>query len=98
MVLDKIKGSYAIGIICDDFPDKLFALKKDNPLVIGIGENKNFIASDIAAVSDYTKRFYLLNDNEFAIIDNKNIMILDHDKNLVNKIEDRESNNKNRDH
>ncbi len=83
--IDKMCGTYALAIICSDFPDKLIAVKKDNPLVIGIGKNENFIASDITAIINYTRDAYLLNDGEVALIDAENIKIFDKDKTLVTK-------------
>lgn len=64
-------GSYALGIICDDIPDKIYAIKKDSPLIIGINENENFIASDVPAILKYTNKYIILKDNEIAEINNK---------------------------
>lgn len=61
-----LKGSFAIEVLCADIPNKIFVAKKDSPLVIGISENANYIASDIPAILSYTKDFYLLKDNEIA--------------------------------
>ena len=63
-----LKGSFAIEVICEDFPDKIIVAKKDSPLVIGTGADGNYIASDIPAILSYTKNFYLLEDNEIAEI------------------------------
>ena len=63
-----LKGSYAIEVLCEDSPDKIIVAKKDSPLVIGIGADGNYIASDIPAILSYTKNFYLLEDNEIAEI------------------------------
>ena len=49
-------GSYALGILCDDIPDTLYAIRKDSPLIVGIGENGNFIASDVPAILKYTNK------------------------------------------
>ncbi|MBQ9491165.1 MAG: glutamine--fructose-6-phosphate transaminase (isomerizing) [Firmicutes bacterium] len=84
-VLQKLKGSYALAIMCEDFKDKIFAVKKDSPLVIGIGENKNFVASDISAFIKYTNKVCYLNDNELAVIDEKDINVFDENKNILNK-------------
>lgn len=83
--INKMRGTYALAIICSDFPDKLIAVKRDNPLVIGIGKNENFIASDITAIINYTRDAYLLDDDEVALIDAENIKIFDKDKTLVTK-------------
>ena len=61
-----LKGSYAIEVICKDYPDVMIVARKDSPLVIGAGINENYIASDIPAVLSYTKNFYLLDDNEIV--------------------------------
>ena len=84
-VLQKLKGSYALAIMCEDFKDKIFAVKKDSPLVIGIGENKNFVASDVSAFVKYTNKVCYLNDNELAVIDEEDINVFDENKNILNK-------------
>ncbi len=61
-----LKGSYAIEVICKDFPDTMIVAKKDSPLVIGTCNNENYVASDIPAILSYTKNFYLLEDNEIV--------------------------------
>ena len=63
-----LKGSFAIEILCEDFSDKIIVAKKDSPLVIGVGEDGNYIASDIPAILSYTRDFYLLEDNEIVEI------------------------------
>ena len=52
-VLSEIKGSYALGIMFRDFPDEIFAVRKDSPLIVGVGEHENFIASDVPAIIHY---------------------------------------------
>jgi len=54
-VLEKIEGSYALGIICKNKPDEIFAVRKDSPLIVGLSDEGNFIASDIPAVLPYTR-------------------------------------------
>lgn len=81
----KIEGAYAIGVLCKDYPDQIIALRKDSPLVIGIGDGENFIASDMPAILKYTKKTYLLEDGEVAIITSSNINIFDKNKNQVKK-------------
>ncbi|ABR50373.1 glucosamine--fructose-6-phosphate aminotransferase, isomerizing [Alkaliphilus metalliredigens QYMF] len=73
----RMEGAYAIGVISRKHPDRLVAVRKDSPLVVGIGKGENFIASDIPAILKYTKEVYFLNDGEMAIIDENNIEILD---------------------
>ena len=65
--LKELKGSYAFGIIFKD-SNKLYAVRKDSPLIIGIGEEENYIASDIAAIINYTNKYILLEDNEIVEI------------------------------
>ena len=65
--LKELKGSYAFGIIFKD-NDKLYAVRKDSPLIIGIGEDENYIASDIAAIINFTNKYILLEDNEIVEI------------------------------
>ena len=83
--IKELKGSYALGVLCKDEPDKLISVRKDSPLIIGIGKEGNFIASDIPAVLEHTKDLYLLSDNEIAIITEQNIEIIDINKNKVDK-------------
>ncbi|MDZ4965152.1 glutamine--fructose-6-phosphate aminotransferase, partial [Clostridium perfringens] len=64
----KMEGSYAIGVICKNEPDKLIAVRKDSPLIVGLGKEEFFIASDIPAVLNHTRDIYLLEDKEFVII------------------------------
>lgn len=59
-------GSYAIEVLCKDYPDSIIVARKDSPLVVGKGTNENFIASDIPAILEFTKDFYFLNDCEIA--------------------------------
>jgi glucosamine--fructose-6-phosphate aminotransferase (isomerizing) len=69
------KGSYALGIIVDNDYTNLYAIRKDSPLIIGIGEEENFIASDVPAILDYTNKYVLLDNLEIAIISKNNITI-----------------------
>ena len=81
----KLEGSYAIGVIAGEDPDKLVAVRKDSPLIVGLGEDETFIASDIPAVISYTRDVYLLNDNEFVLITNDGVEILNGDKSKIDK-------------
>ena len=65
-VLAVIDGSYSLVFMHDADPDTIICTKKDNPLIIGLGEDENFIASDIPAVINHTRRIYILNDGEIA--------------------------------
>ena len=68
-------GSYALGIICDDDKDKLYALKNKSPLIIGIGKDTNFIASDVPAILDKTKNYIVLDDTDYACIESNKISL-----------------------
>lgn len=72
-----LKGSYALEILANDFPNNMIVVRKDSPLVIGKGQDEKYISSDIPAILSFTKDFYLLNDNEFAFISRENIEFFD---------------------
>lgn len=74
---DELKGSYAIEIICKDYPDIMIVTRKDSPLVIGKGEDENYISSDIPAILSFTRNFYLLDDFEFAVLTRTEITFYD---------------------
>ena len=76
-VISEIEGSYALGIIFSDFQDKVFAVRKDSPLIIGVGQGENFIASDVTAVLKYTKDYYLLEQDEIVAISTEQVEITD---------------------
>ena len=65
-VLTRVEGSYALGILCTDNPDEIIAAKKDSPLIVGLSDEGNFIASDIPAVLKYTRKVYILEDGEIV--------------------------------
>lgn len=75
--VDNLKGSYAIEVLSKLHPDRMIVVRKDSPLVIGTGKDENFIASDIPAILSHTKDFYLLDDNEYAVIYNDHIKFFD---------------------
>ena len=75
--LRRIEGSYALGIICADYPNALIAARKDSPLILGYGKNGNFIASDVTAVIKYTRDVAYMNDGEIAVITADSIDVFD---------------------
>ena len=83
--LKKIKGAYALCIISLDEPDKIIIARKNAPLLIGVGEGENFIASDIPAIIEHTKKAVYLDDDEFAIVKKDGFEVFD--VNTGNKIE-----------
>lgn len=66
--ITKIRGAFALGVLTEYEPDRLVAVRCASPLIIGIGEGENFIGSDIPAILQYTRRVYILNDNEMAVL------------------------------
>ena len=80
-----LKGSYAIEAISPICPDEIIVVRKDSPLVIGKGNGENYIASDIPAILKYTKDFYLLEDNEFAVVTRENVRFFDNSLEEHNK-------------
>jgi len=83
--LEQLHGSYAFGILFDDIPDTIYAVRKDSPLVVGLGEGENFIASDIPAVLKYTREYILIEEKEIAIIRRDGVKILDVKGNEIKK-------------
>ncbi len=84
-VINKVEGSYALGIICEDYPNQIISVRKDSPLIIGLGQNENYIASDIPAILSKTRDIYRLDDNEIAILKNDSVTIYNTDKEIVPK-------------
>ncbi len=75
-VLTVIEGSYALVFMSKHDPDKIICTKQDNPLVIGLGDGENFIASDIPAIINYTRKTYILNDGEMAIVTPDSVWVM----------------------
>ena len=73
----ELKGSFALGIVFEDFPNRVFAVRRESPLIIGIGKNENFIASDVPAIIQYTKNYYLLEHDEIAVLDKDGVRVFD---------------------
>ena len=76
-VLRRIEGSYAFGIICSDYPNALIAARKDSPLILGKGENGNFIASDVTAIIKYARDVIYMEDGEIAVVTPDSIDVFD---------------------
>lgn len=76
-VISEIKGSYALGIMFRDFPDTIFAIRKECPLIVGIGQGENFLASDVPAILQYTRDYYLIEHNEIAVIKENSVRVCD---------------------
>lgn len=80
-----LKGSYAFAIIFKDELDKVYAIRKDSPLILGVKEDKNFLASDVSAFLPQTNMVLDLNENEIAVLSKDGILIYDEDCNVVNR-------------
>ena len=80
----KMKGSFAFAILCKDFPDKVFVVKKQSPLVVGLGDGECFVASDCMAFSKYTDKAVYLKDNEVGVVDKNGLSLFDFNLNKKN--------------
>lgn len=83
--MERIEGSYALGIIFTEHPDVVYAVRKDSPLVIGQGVNGNYIASDVPAILKYTRNVYYIQNKEIAEIKKDEIHFFDIDKDPIEK-------------
>ena len=63
-----LEGSYAIAVLCKDYPDRIIAVRKESPLVVGLGDGENFIASDVPPLLEYTRDVYYLEEKEIAVL------------------------------
>jgi len=77
MATRDIKGSYAIAAISADEPDKIIGVRKESPLIVGVGDDEFFIASDVPAVLDHTNQIIYLNDNEMVILTSEGVIVKD---------------------
>jgi glucosamine--fructose-6-phosphate aminotransferase (isomerizing) len=83
--VEKMRGAYAIGVVSSNEPDKIVAVRKDAPLIAGIGEDCNFIASDIPALLKYVRKIYLIENNETVVVTKDDIKIYNANKEIVNR-------------
>lgn len=81
-----MQGSFSLGIICSDCPDTIFAAKKDSPLIVGIGEGENYIASDIPAVLSKTRKICRLKEKQIAVVKENQVDIFNFDGTPVEKV------------
>ena len=84
-MLSAVEGTYALGILCTDTPDRLIAARKDAPLLLGYGEGENFIASDVTALLRHTRNVVYMDDGELAIVTCGGIRIYDERRRPVEK-------------
>ncbi len=80
-----LEGSFALGIVFEDFPNVVYATRRESPLIVGVGEKENFIASDVPAIINYTKDYYLLEHDEIVKLDENGVTIYDDHGDLVEK-------------
>ena len=83
--IGKLEGSYALGVLCKDYPDRLIAARKESPLIIGLGQGENFIASDVPAVLEHTREVYFLDQKQLAVLYSDHVDLFDADGNKVIK-------------
>lgn len=76
-VLHRIEGAYALGIVCADEPDKLIAVRKDSPLILGVGDGFSFLASDVTAIIKHTRDVMYMEDGEIAVLTREGIQVYD---------------------
>lgn len=83
--LHRLRGAYAIGVLCADYPGRMIAARKDAPLLIGYGDKCNFIASDVTALLKHTRTVSYMNDDEVAVITPYKITFFDGDRGVIEK-------------
>jgi len=81
--ISKLKGSFALGVISIDQPDRVVAVRKDSPLIIGLGKEGNFLASDVTALLSFTKKAIYLKDQELAILEKTKVKIFNFQKKIL---------------
>ena len=77
--LHVLEGSYALGVVCKDYPDRIIAARKESPLVVGLGQGENFIASDVPALLEHTRDVYYLDERELAVLYNDHVDLFNFD-------------------
>lgn len=84
-MLSKVEGTYALGILCADTPDRIIAARKDAPLLLGFGQGENFLASDVTALLCHTRDVVYMDDGELAIITAGGVRIYDERRRPIEK-------------
>lgn len=83
--LHKLEGSYALGVLCKDYPDRIICARKESPLVVGLGNGENFIASDVPALLEHTRDVYYLDEKEIAVLYTDHVALFDFEGNKIVK-------------
>ncbi len=84
-VVSMLRGAFALAIICEDCPDKIIAVKKFSPLIVGIGNGENYLASDIPAIAEKTQKVVTMTDGEYAVISAEEVKFYDEEFNQIEK-------------
>ncbi|MBR1890951.1 MAG: glutamine--fructose-6-phosphate transaminase (isomerizing), partial [Clostridia bacterium] len=81
----RARGSYAIAVMFKDFPHEVFVARKDSPMIIGVGDNATYIASDVPAILKYTRNVYYIGDREIARLSDKQVVFYNIDREVIEK-------------
>ena len=84
-MLSRVEGTYALGILCTDTPDRIIAVRKDAPLLLGFGQGENFIASDVTALLRHTRDVVYMDDGELAIVTAEGVRLYDERRRPIEK-------------
>lgn len=84
-VIHRVEGSYALGILCADHPNEFIAVRKASPMIVGLGEGENFIASDVTAILKHTRKIHYLEDNEIVLLSSDSVKIYNTDREEIKK-------------
>ena len=84
-VIHRVEGSYALGVLCSDYPDRFAAVRKSSPLIVGVGRGENFIASDVTAILNHTRNVYYLEDDEIVMLSADSVKIYNTDREEIKK-------------
>ena len=80
-----LEGSYALGVLCKDYPDRIICARKECPLVVGLGKDENFIASDVPVLLEHTRDVYYLDEKEIAILYTDYVDLFDFEGHKITK-------------
>ncbi|MHB1483210.1 MAG: glutamine--fructose-6-phosphate transaminase (isomerizing) [Saccharofermentanales bacterium] len=84
-VISRLEGSFALGILCEDYKDTFFAVRKESPLIVGLSDTGNYIASDVPAILKYTRDIYYLENSEIVVLTRDDVKVYNTDKELIPK-------------
>ncbi len=84
-VIEKLEGSYALGVLCSDYPDQFIAVRRSSPMIVGLGKDEHFIASDVTAILSHTRDIYYLEDDEVVVLTRDDVKVYNTDKEEVPK-------------